>query len=269
MAADDGVVLMHCTRLVPALMFALAGAHAFAAPPPGYQLAWQDDFSGTELDLSKWKPATNRRDSAQLTPDAARVSEGRLRISTYTRDGTHYTAFLTTSGHYQATYGYFESRIRFHDAPGEHCAFWLQSPTLGRPLGDPSLAGTEIDIMEHRVVDAAGRPIGNVASFNLHWDGYGADHKHVGSIWKAPASLDGGWHTYGLLWTPDAYVFYVDDTERWRSSDAVSHAPEEVRLTCEVKENGWAGRIPDSGYGSADSSPYGMEVNWVRVWQLP
>ena len=260
---------MRHTRLAASLLFALIGAGAFAAPPSGYQLVWQDDFSGTTLDLGKWKPATNKRDNAQLTANAAKVTDGRLRITTYTQDGTHYTAFLTTTGHYQATYGYFESRIRFHDAPGEHCAFWLQSPTLGKPLGNPAVAGTEIDIMEHRVQDSAGRNIGDLASFNLHWDGYGADHKHMGSNWRAPDSLDGGWHTYGLLWTPDAYVFYVDDTERWRSSNAVSHAPEEIRLTCEVKDKGWAGQIPSSGYSSVDSSPYGMEVNWVKVWQMP
>ena len=44
---------------------------------------------------------------------------------------------------------------------------------------------------------------------NLHWDGYGKDHKHAGTNFSRPGVMK-GWHTFGLLWLPTEYVFYVD-----------------------------------------------------------
>ncbi len=198
----------------------------------GYRLVWQDDFRGKSLDLSKWKPETYKRDAAQLTKDAISTGADGLRIRSYTENGINYTGFMTTSRLFMPAYGYFESRIRFHGAPGQHCAFWLQPQQLGKVIGDPGQSGVETDIIEHRLVDKDGKDIGNMAAFNLHWDGYKADHKTTGAKWLAPASLNGTWHTYGVLWTPDGYVFYVDNAEHWRSSAAVSHVPQDIRLTC-------------------------------------
>lgn len=242
---------------------------AVAAPPAGYQLVWQDDFKAPALDARKWLAYDKLRDSARLTPAAIAVGGGNLRISTYTDNGVQYTGFLTTSGRHQPRFGYFEARIRFQDAPGGHCAFWLQSPTVGKPLGDPAAAGVETDIVEHRATDQQGRDVSHLASFNLHWDGYGSDHKHVGSQWVAPASLDGSWRVYGLLWTAAGYVFYVDGQPRWQSSAAVSATGQDIRLTCEIKDRGWAGPIPSGGYGSQSEGRYHMDVNWVKVWQAP
>jgi hypothetical protein len=42
---------------------------------------------------------------------------------------------------------------------------------------------------------------------NLHWDGYGEHHKHEGTRTTVPGIMK-GWHTFGLLWLPDEYVFY-------------------------------------------------------------
>jgi len=253
------------TLVLPvALLFACSTA--FAAPPPSYHLVWQDDFSGNRLDQSKWFIMTAVRDSAQQTADAVQVRPWDLHIRTYTRDGHHYTGFINTRGRFMAVYEYIEARINFHDAPGTHCAFWLYTLTIDNAIiGDPQHSGTEIDIVEHRVVDASGKDIRNLASMNLHWDGYGPDHKHLGKDWVAPVSLNDSWHTYALLWTQAGYVFYIDDVERWRSNMAVSQTPEEIHLTCEV--NGWSGQPPVNGYGPRQSTPYGMDVNWVRVWQ--
>ena len=74
---------------------------------------------------------------------------------------------------------------------------------------------------------------------------------------------------YALLWTPDEYVFYLDGVEQWRSTSAVSRRGEYLRLTCEVLDRGWAGTIPNGGYGAAASSATKMQVDWVRVWQAP
>jgi beta-glucanase (GH16 family) len=259
--------------LLTAVFLLMLAATARADILTGYKLVWDDEFKGPALDLGKWKPDTYKRDAAQLSAKAFDIGADGLRIRTWTENGINYTGFMTSHGLFMPTYGYFESRIRFRGAPGQHCAFWLQPEQLGKIIGDPGQSGVETDIVEHRLVDKDGKDISNMAAFNLHWDGYKANHKTTGSKWLAPASLNGTWHTYGVLWTPVGYVFYVDNTERWRSSAAVSHAPQDVRLTCEIKgpsptgQASWSGKIPAGGYGSRETTPYGMDVNWIRAWQ--
>lgn len=242
-----------------------------AAPlPPGYQLTWHDEFDGAAIDSSRWNVFDWRRGQAQDTPDAVDVKDGVLRISTYTEDGVQKTGFLSTEyGKYDATHGYFEARIRFHGVSGQWCAFWLTSPTIGDPLGDPADAGAEIDIVEHRIIDESGWKIGDWVAQNVIWDGYGAHRAdvHHGSPLPDGGPVNGVWHTFGVLWDDSQYVFYVDANEMWRTSTAVSQRSEYVLLTCEILDHDWAGNIPDGGYGpKSDSSP-GMEVDWVRVWQ--
>jgi len=242
-----------------------------ALPPAGYQLVWEDEFEGTALDTSKWTPQTGPRRDAQNTQDAVVVQGGVLRVTTYTEAGVNKTAFLTTGGKLDATYGYFEARIRFQDAPGEWCAFWLQSPTNGTPLGDPARAGVEIDVVEHRVTDQGGWQLADYVALNLNWDGYGPERQNRQLVTPVPngAVLQGQWHTYGLLWTPTAYTFYVDAIPLWTISDAVSQRSETLQLTCEVEDASWAGFIPRGGYAERASSETGMQVDWVHVWQKP
>ncbi len=241
-------------------------------PGTGWQMLWSDEFNGTSLDTSKWAAATGTRRNAVNTASAISVSGGYLTITTYTSGSTHYTGFLGTSGGFKATYGYWEARINFEDSPGMWSAFWLQSPTMGNPIGNPAVAGTEIDVMEHRDVDSAGTNISNKGDSNLHWDGYGADAKSAGSGLKnnpGGTPLQGNFHLYALQWSPSGYQFYIDGTQVWSYTQAVSHRSEFIYLTSEVQNNSWAGHIPSGGYGSLSSSHTKMIVDYVRVWQKP
>ncbi len=247
-----------------------------ADPPPGYALVWKDEFDGNQLDLAKWTPKTDFRKSAQNTPDAATVRDGVLTITTWTEGGKHFTGFLRSVGKFETTYGYFEARIRFHTTPGEWGAFWLTSPSLGKPIGDVAKAGAEIDVVEHRAVYGVGSGAGNDATrlmaMALHWDGYGAEHQskgHPGGPAPGQPSLQDHWHTYALLWTPKHYVFYLDGKEQWDTNIAVSQRSEFLLLTCEVNDQGWAGAVPEGGFGTKETSVTKMDVDWVRVWQTP
>lgn len=247
-------------------------ATATTLPPAGYTLAWEDAFDGTALDTTRWTAETGPRADAVMTPAAAQVKDGLLRITTSTDAGTHHSAFLTTEGHYMPEFGYYEARILFQDAPGEWCAFWLYSPTSGQPLGDPATAGTEIDVVEHRVTDQGGwTALKDMVALDLNWDGYGPDKKTAQRVLALPggAAVQGVWHTYGVLWTDSAYTFYVDGNALWTTTEAVSHRTESIQLTCEVADGSWAGFIPPGGYGPRGASTTGMLVDWVRVWQQP
>jgi beta-glucanase (GH16 family) len=241
-------------------------------PPAGYTLALDEPFDGTALDRSLWTALDGPRRDARATPEAVTVSGGVLTITTSTEDGVHETGFVSTEGRFLQRYGYFEARIRFRDAPGGWCAFWLLSPTVGIPKGDPGRAGTEIDVVEHRVTDQAGwDALADMVQAAINWDGYGADRRNVNNVAALPdgGRVQGAWRTYSVLWTPESYTFYVDGTPFWSTTTAISHVAQDVRLTCEVDDATWAGNVPAGGYGPRGVSTTGMEVDWVRAWRPP
>jgi beta-glucanase (GH16 family) len=95
---------------------------------------------------------------------------------------------------------------------------------------------------------------------NLHWDGYGKDHKSAGTRTTIPV-LTEGFHDYGLLWTKEQYIFYVDGKEVWRSTaGGVSQVPEYLKLSAEIGK--WGGDI------SKAELPDYFEVDYVRVYEL-
>ena len=120
-------------------------------------------------------------------------------------------------------------------------------------VGDGGRDGTEIDIVEIPWRDGK-------VTMNLHWDGYEKDHKSAGTSMTLP-QLTEGFHDYGLLWSPDEYVFYIDGKEVWRSkAGGVSQVPEYLKLTEEIGT--WGGDIR-----KAELPDY-FEVDYVRVYDL-
>jgi beta-glucanase (GH16 family)/regulation of enolase protein 1 (concanavalin A-like superfamily) len=262
-------------KTVTAVVRVLACVIAIAAPlrgePPttGWTRVWADEFDGTALDSTKWihwLPGA-RRDAIN-TSNAVSVAGGVLTISTYTVAGVHYTGMISTDTKFLPTYGYIEARIDFDSNPGMWSAFWMQSPTMGNPLGDPETAGTEIDICEHRRVDGSGANIDGRVVGNIHWDGYGANHQSVGYD-TGDVGLGGGYHIYGLEWTPTAQRFYIDGVLRWTQTTAVSQRSEFVILSSEVDDSStnWAGNIPAGGYGSLATTTSKMKIDYVRIYK--
>ncbi len=242
-----------------------------AAPPlPGYALVWQDDFDGTSLGTS-WNVFSGTRLGSVASPDALAVKDGVLTFTTYTdASGVHHTGFLDTRGTVENTYGYYEARIRFEGAPGEWCAFWLDSPTNGRPPNDPGQAGAEIDVAEHRVTDAGGwTALRDMVGMALNWDVAIGSRHNVAYVAPRPgaAPVQGTWHVYAVNWTESGYTFYVDGDPLWTTTTAISNRSEYLQLTCEVEDQSWAGDVPAGGYGALGQSTTGMQVDWVRIWQ--
>jgi beta-glucanase (GH16 family) len=163
------------------------------------------------------------------------------------------------SNGFEQTYGYFEARMKFDSLPGQWSAFWLQSPTIGGPPGDPAAAGVEMDIAEHRArcvaappptppaACAAGNDISDRIQQALIWDGYGAHSKAAVKLSDPLAGIgNSGWHTWGLRWTPADLTFYYDDIAIWSTTGPISRRSEYVILSSEVGEF-FAGAIPAAG----------------------
>lgn len=247
----------------------MSSLHA-QTPGAGWALNWSDEFNGTSLDTTKWNITTGARRDAQNAAAAVSVGSGAMTISTYTEGGVHKTGFVGSNGKFLNSFGYWEARVRFTSRDGMWSAFWIQSPTINNTGNNPAANGTEIDVTEHRNKDSGGTVINNRAVSNVHWDGYGAAHKSVGSgLVNNPGAtaLQGNWHTYGLLWEPGINRFYIDGVEVWSQTTAVSHIDHFIYLTSEVETGGWAYNIPSGGYGAPGASTNGkMEVDYVRYY---
>lgn len=227
----------------------------FLPPAPAgqqWKLAWEDEFEGRTLNETKWNRLgeRKRRDGYWVNEDAYLNGKGSLVLRTR-KDGERYTCgAVNTRGKFEHAFGYYVARCRLPRQPGHWPAFWLMASGVNK-VGDEGRDGTEIDIIEVPWRD------GRLTS-NLHWDGYGEEHRHAGTNFCRPEVMK-GWHTFGLLWSEKEYVFYVDGQETWRTSaGGVSRVPEYIKLTEEI--GGWGGEIQKARL------PDYFEVDYVRVY---
>lgn len=238
--------------------FAAIDSAPGALPPApagqAWKLVWQDEFEGTKLDESKWNRLgdTKRRDGYWIREDAYLSGHGTLLLRTR-KDGDRFTCgAVNTQGKFEHAFGYYVARCKMPRQPGHWPAFWMMCSGVGS-VGNGGRDGTEIDIVEIPWRDGK-------VTMNLHWDGYGADHKKAGTSLTLP-ELKEGFHDFGLLWASNEYVFYVDGKEVWRSqAGGVSQVPEYLKLTEEIGT--WAGDIRQA------ELPDYFEVDYVRVYEL-
>ena len=63
----------------------------------------------------------------------------------------------------------------------------------------------------------------NTTLHTIHVDGYGEQHSSTNSKYmKVQKNMYTEFNTYGLLWTENEYVFYINGYESWRTSFGVS-----------------------------------------------
>ncbi len=234
---------------------------------PGYKLVFQDEFNSSALDTIVWGfHNLGKRRTAVNIKEACLVNEnGELEICNWTNvngiDTVHHAGMIQTKENF--TFGYYEARIKFDIELGSWGAFWImynQFKDGFTAVDNPKQTGVEIDIIEF--VPQNGR----YGCHNLHWNGYGEFHKSLGSGELMSGQLE-GYHTYGLLWTPEEYTFYIDGVKTWSSTEAISYVPEYVILSTEIEDKGWAGDIPTGGYGSFEKTKNRMFVDYIRIYQ--
>ncbi|MBW7864591.1 MAG: exo-alpha-sialidase [Candidatus Hydrogenedentes bacterium] len=229
-------------------------SHPLLSSAREWELIWNDEFDGDSLDTSKWEAIGDspRRAAFWVKEDAYLDGTGSLVLRTK-RDGDRLTSgAVRTLGRFEATYGYFEARCEFPTQPGHWPAFWLMPSSDIGSLAQAGQDGTEVDIME--------KPWrGDKIQHALHWDGYGKDHRSEGKEVEIPG-VSKGWHTFGLWWTPEEYVFYVDGVETWRTNaGGVCQVPLYIKLTEEFGD--WGGNVADA------KLPDYFRVDYVRVYR--
>ena len=219
-----------------------------------WKLVWHDEFGGTELDESKWVHyAEGKRRIGWWSRNAVSVDgNGHLVIETKKEDGKYLDACIATQGKFEHSFGFYVARIQLQKQQGHWPGFWISGPGVEK-VGSQGRDGCEIDIMEKASLD-------DRVYHNLHWDGYGKDHKTKGSVVRVPGVME-GFHIFALWWKPDEYVFYVDGKETWRTqAGRVCQTPQFILLSDEV--GSWAGNIAHA------KLPDRFVVDYVRVYDL-
>jgi len=242
-----------------------------------------ENFDGPAIDLSKWNIyGPNYWDKAtHWSKDNLLLGGGTAKLHFEKKRGFHNDdpnpkelknlsgknesdyacGFLETYGKWVQRYGYFEARVKLPTAPGLWPTFWMV-PDRGEAAGphwkrqDTGNGGMEFDIMEH--LTRWGPYRYNIA---LHWDGYGKEHKSVGSSTIYVQADKEGFITSGLLWTPGSAIFYCNGKEVGRWEDPrVGNLPSSFII--EMTTGGWDNNAVDNAQLPAD-----YLIDYVRVWQ--
>ncbi|MBR9997602.1 MAG: glycoside hydrolase family 16 protein, partial [Cyclobacteriaceae bacterium] len=152
-------------------------------------------------------------------------------------------------------YGYYEIRCKLPTQDGWWAAFWLQSPEIGSTL-EPSESGVEMDIMENFTRDG-------IISHNIHWNGYGKNHEGAGSGPRQLQHTADGFHSFGLYWSTEGYVFYVDGKISWEIEGPVSHREQFLLISTECNGYRYGGPAPELTHAVL---PDFFIVDYVRVY---
>ena len=258
-----------------------------------FELVWSDEFEGDSLDRTKWGFPwwETERKGGYWHEDLVSVKDGNLVITTayydeplenYYYDNWHdridfddykegwYTGCIETRGNYEFCYGYFECRCILPKSSGMWSAFWMMNDGVSNVDGSGQ-DGTEVDVFESMYYKDKWWGAGDAVVTGIHYDGYGEDHKGdtIGK-WFANNPYE-EYNTYGVEWTPDEYIFYINGVETGRlSTGGVSQNPEYLILSCEVAGANGVADADRHGVGkmSMDTDETAeFIVDYVRVYK--
>ena len=232
----------------------------------GYQLVFCDEFNGTELNKDVWYIRGNgARRSGYNGASQVKVEDGKLVITGEYLDGEYgegwYAAAVALKQKY--TKGYFECRCICNDCNDYWSAFWLQgNHPYDHELSAGGVGSAEIDIFEAMSHDSILPNNRNTISQTVWCNGFDDDAEHLDkcSVTAIGDDIFHKYNTYGLEWTDEEYIFYVNGVETFRTAfgNGVSTDLEEVIVSLE---------IPESGITMDKSEKTEFLVDYVKIWQ--
>lgn len=232
---------------------------SYAAPPAENQQAWElvfsDEFNSGKINPHHWQVQVKAADSNSselqfYANDAVSVTNGTLRIKAEKRNVVNHgytSGFLTSKGLLAQQYGYFEMRAKIPSGKGLWPAFWLYSSEPGH--------SDEIDIME-----AIGHDPHTIHMTQHYWDWRLQKTKSIhGQHTGIDYSKD--FHLYGMWWTPEKIVWYVDGTPYHQSREAIPNNPMFILVNMAVGGS-WPGSpTPSTAF------PASYDIDYIRIYQ--
>ena len=226
-----------------------------------WSLTFSDEFDGSAVDADKWSNGFGWGDTAGnfagwCDPSANVVSGGALvqqadRLAAPQGGKFFRSACLHTKETFSQRYGYWEARIRIASGSGLHSAFW------GKPASEQW--PPELDVEEI----GGHRP--DTVIMTAHWrDGTG--HRQKTQRYRGP-DFSAGYHVFGIEWSPERTVWYVDGIERAHTTEGATEisagGPFYALLDLQV---GLRGAVQPS---ATTPFPAYQLVDYVRIWDRP
>ena len=181
-------------------------------------------------------------DNGVLTITAAQASAD---IKPLINNYDYTSGLLTTHDTFSQTYGYFEMRADLPENAGAWPAFWL--------LPEDGSWPPELDVVEMYGQNP------NSLLMTAHTNQTG-QHTTVGST--VNVSNTDGFHTYGLLWTPDKLVWTYDGVQvAEAATPSDMHKP--MYMLVDLAIGGQAGAPPDHL-----ATPAEMKIDYIRAYTL-
>jgi beta-glucanase (GH16 family) len=264
--------LIFLSALVPALLIGVSGCSDEREDAWTYVLAWEDEFEGPAGALpssANWQfdigtgwgnqqleCDTNRPENVSLDGDgnlAITAREERYQTCDYT------SGRIKTQDLFEQTYGKFEASIKLPIGQGIWPAFWLLGADIDA-VNWPECG--EIDIMEYRGQSPS------IVSGAVHGPGYSGG----AALYKEyvlGGSFNDDFHVFGVEWTEDRIVWYVDNKEFFNLSKASVTSrgrwvfDHKFFIILNVAVGGTFVGPPDE----TTVFPQTMLVDWVRVYK--
>ena len=236
-------------------------------------LVWEDNFTGTSLDNTKWSaqigdgcPSLCDWGNSELQyyrNENAVVSGGTLKIIAKEESfgGKSYTsARLRTKGTADFTYGRFEASIKMPIGQGIWPAFWMLS--TDEPYGFWPQSG-ELDIVE--VLGQEPELIHGTIHYGPPWP----NNQSSSATYRLNSgTFNDDFHEYAIEWDEEEIRWYVDDI-LYSTKTIADVSPNnwpfdhEYHMLLNMAVGGnWPGS-PDA----STSFPQIMEVDYVRVYE--
>lgn len=285
-----------------------AGVLAAATPAADWQLVWSDEFDGTSLDRSRWVLADDcwgggneERQCYTGRAENHSVHDGVLEIvarreerpgpafprdqrtnaekASATRTKPFTSARLSTAGKAAWRYGKVQVRARLPQGQGTWPAIWMLPEDWA--YGGWARSG-EIDIMEAvNLGTPCAKCAGGVENRVLGTIHFGAEpprNRYISEETELPGAID-AFHDYEVEWNEQGIVWRVDGKEfarrvphEWHTLgsdragapfDKPFHLILNLAIGGHLPEGRNTGGISETGF------PKRMQVDWVRVWQMP
>lgn len=234
-----------------------------------WQIIWQDNFDGSELDTTKWTriPPNTADWGKHMTSDQQcyTIADGKLilkgitNLDTLSDPRSFLTGGVYTKGKFAFQYGKIEIHAKLECAQGAWPAMWMLAEQ--KKYGAYPRNG-EIDIMEHlNFDDFIYQTTHSYYTLELKQKD---NPPHYGTVKVDIVQFN----TYGLEWYPDKLVFTLNGKETFMYPRVEGVDPSQwpydqpfYVLIDQQLGGSWVGKV------NMDDLPVQMIVDFVKVYQ--
>ena len=234
-----------------------------------YAIVFEDEFEGNALNTDVWQyRGSGSRRGGFNAESQVRVENGNMIITgEYLKDGIYGEGWYTGMVKLKERYckGYFEIKCKVNAGSGFWSAFWIQADApYTASVSKGGVGGCEIDIFESMSYDNF---IGkNSVSQTVHCAGVDGVQEGYQSLMLGDFygnNIYEEYNTYGLEWTDEEYIFYINGVETRRTSfgNGVSEVMEDVIVSLEIPD--------EEKLAGLDKENYKTEyiIDYVKIYQ--